>query len=240
MKGETIMKTSLALSFRFTGFLAVPLLAQDTLKVNSDSVTLKFENERVRVLESVLKPGAKENTHSHPRYVTYVIDAGTVRNHRDGKTSDYSFKKGEVLYRDALTHWAENIGRTATHVIMFELKNLDTSGEPYSVPPDKEPAKLSPQYYTIHVDNELVRVLEYRLKPGQKEPMHSHPCGVVYYLTRAKWRVTSADGKTTESETTVGQIVWRDPTTHAVENVGKTEARAIAIEIRGPCKAAAK
>jgi quercetin dioxygenase-like cupin family protein len=234
------LRPRLARSFIVLLIAAVPLLAQDTLTVNSDSVTLKFENDRVRVLESVLKIGAKENTHSHPRYVTYVIEAGTVRNHRDGTTSDYSFKKGEVLYRDALTHWSENIGRTAERVIMFELKNSDTAGEPYLVQPDKDPVKLSPRYYKVAVDNQYVRVLEYRLKPGQKEVLHSHPCGVVYYLTGAKWRAWSQDGKTTESETRAGEIVWRDPTTHAVENLGKTEARAIAIEMKGPCKAAGK
>ena len=231
-------RLNFARSFILLFIAAVPLLAQDTLKANPDSVTLKFENDRVRVLESVLKVGAKENTHSHPRYVTYVIDAGTVRNHRDGTTSDYSYKKGEVLYRDPLTHWAENIGRTASHVIMFELKDPDTSGEPFKVPID--PVKLSPQYYKVRFENEYVRVLEYRLKPGQKEPMHSHPCGVVYYLTGAKSRVSSPDGKTTEGETTAGEIVWRDPTTHAIENIGKTESRAIAIEIKGACKVAGK
>jgi quercetin dioxygenase-like cupin family protein len=209
--------------------------AQDTLKANPDSVTLKFENDRVRVLESALKPGAKENTHSHPRYVTYVIDAGTVRNHRDGTTSDYTYKNGEVLYRDPLTHWSENIGKTANRVIMFELKDAKPSGKPYQVPPEKDPVKISPQYYKVAVDNEYVRVLEYRLKPGQKEPMHSHPCGVVYYLTGAKWRVTAPDGKVTESDTTAGEIIWRDPTSHAAENVGKTDARAIAIELKSSC-----
>jgi quercetin dioxygenase-like cupin family protein len=234
---KLIMKTeqSLSLISCILALAAITISAQDTLKVNSDSVTLKFENDRVRVLESVLKPGARENTHSHPRYVTYVIGAGTVRNHRDGTTSDYRFKKGEVLYRDPLTHWAENIGRTAPHVIMFELKNVDASGEPFRVRAEQDPIKLSPQYYKVPVDNEYVRVLEYRLKPGQKEPLHSHPCGIVYYTSGAKWRVVSADGKTTESETTAEEVIWRDPTTHAVENVGKTEARAIALELKGPC-----
>jgi len=231
------MKTlpGFALTFLILALTAITASAQDTLKVNPDGVKLLFENDRVRVLESVLKPGARENTHSHPRYVTYVIDAGTVRNHRDGATSDYTFKNGEVLYRDPLTHWSENIGSTVNHVIMFELKDVNASGEPYKVPPDMDPVKLSPKYYEIPVNNEFVRVLEYRLKPGQKEPMHSHPCGVVYYLTDAKWKVTSSDGKITKSNTTVGKIIWRDPTTHAAENIGKTEARAIAIEIKGSC-----
>ena len=229
-------KQSVSLISCILALSAVMASAQDTLKVNPDNVTLKFENDSVRVLESILKPGARENTHSHRLYVTFVIEAGTVRNHRDGKTSDYSFKEGEVLYREALTHWSENIGRTATHVIMFELNNPQTSGTPYAVPPDKDPVKLSPQYYKVHVDNDAVRVLEYRLKPGQKEAMHSHPCGVVYNLSGAKWRIVSADGKTTDSETAAGGIAWRDPTTHAIENVGKTEAHAIALELKGPCQ----
>jgi quercetin dioxygenase-like cupin family protein len=232
------LRSGLARSFIILFVAVVPLLAQDTLKVNSDGVTLKFENDRVRVLESVLKPGAKENTHSHPRYVTYVIDAGTVRNNRDGTTSEYTYKKGEVLYRDALTHWAENIGQTPTRVIMFELKNSDTSGAPFRVTPEMDPVKISPQYYQVRFENEYVRVLEYRLKPGQKEAMHSHACGVVYSLTGAKLRVTSPDGKATKSEAIAENIAWRDPTSHALENIGKTDARAIAIEIKGPCKAA--
>ena len=236
------MKTeqTFALVLFILAFAVVTVSSQDTLQVNSSSVKLKFENERVRVLESELKPGTRENTHSHPRYVTYVLGAGTVQNHRDGKTSDYTYKMGEVLYRDPLTHWSENTGKTPTHVIMFELKDAVIPGEPYVVPPDKEPVKLSPQYYNVAVDNQYVRVLEYHLKPGQKEPLHSHPCGVVYYLTGARWRAVSADGKTTESETTAGEILWRDPTSHAVENFGKTEARALAIELKGPCKAAAQ
>ena len=40
--------------------------AQDPLAVNSNTIVLKLENSRVRVLEATLKPGDKEKTHSHP------------------------------------------------------------------------------------------------------------------------------------------------------------------------------
>ena len=69
---------------------------------------------------------------------------------------------------------------------------------------------------------------------------HSHPCGVVYYLTSTKWKTVSEGDKPTETDTTAGEVIWRDPTTHVRENIGKADARAIAIEIKGPCKAAAK
>jgi hypothetical protein len=38
---------------------------------------------------------------------------------------------------------------------------------------------LSPQMYTVRLENAYVRVLEYRSHPGEKEPMHSHRPGVV-------------------------------------------------------------
>jgi len=39
----------------------------------------------------------------------------------------------------------------------------------------QDPVKLSPQYYKVLLENDQVRVLEYRLKSGEKEPTHSHP-----------------------------------------------------------------
>src|SRR5678816_1210936 len=70
------------------------------------------------------------------------------------------------------------------------------------VAPQPDPVRQSPQYYRVLVDNEVVRVLEYRLKPGEKEPMHGHPAGVVYYFGDAKFRTTFPDGRVTEPAVT--------------------------------------
>ena len=98
----------------------------------------------------------------------------------------------------------------------------------------QDPVKLSPQYYKVLIDNDEVRVLEYRLEPGEKEPMHSHPRGFVYYLADAKLRVSFPDGKTEESELKAGEAHWRNAITHAVENIGSTEAHIIALELKRP------
>ncbi len=96
---------------------------QDPLVVNSKTIGLKLENPRVRVLEATLKPGDKEQTHSHPAYVIYVIEGGKFRNHAtDGSVSDGEFKTGDVIYRDAVTHWAENTGDTTIRLVLVELK----------------------------------------------------------------------------------------------------------------------
>ena len=98
--------------------------AQDPLVVNSKTIVLKLENSRVRVLEATLKPGDQERTHSHPAYVIYVIAGGKVRNHAaDGTITEAEFRAGDVIYRDPITHWAENIGNTTIRLELVELKN---------------------------------------------------------------------------------------------------------------------
>ncbi len=97
-----------------------------------------------------------------------------------------------------------------------------------------DPVKLSPQYYTVRLENDRVRVLEYRLKPGEKEVMHSHPAYIVHFLSDATLRATLPDG--TKSETTVkkGDIVWREPVSHATENIGRMELHALLVELKTP------
>jgi beta-alanine degradation protein BauB len=98
----------------------------------------------------------------------------------------------------------------------------------------QDPVKTSPQYYKVLLENDQVRVLEYRLKAGEKEPVHSHPAGVVYVLSGAKLKFSYPDGRTEERTAATGETIWRDPTTHAVENVGDTEAHAITIDLKTP------
>ena len=97
--------------------------AQDPAVVNK-TVKVKFENEKVRVLEAELPAGVKEAVHSHPAYVIYVVAGGRIRTYTaDGKTTEAELKTGDVLYREPLTHAAENIGTTTTmHFILVELK----------------------------------------------------------------------------------------------------------------------
>jgi len=98
-------------------------LAQDPAVVNSKTIKVRFENDHVRVLEATLPPGVKEQVHSHPAYVIYVLEGGRYRNYAsDGKVTEGELKAGEVLYRDPLTHAAENIGDKPLHMILVELK----------------------------------------------------------------------------------------------------------------------
>ena len=96
----------------------------------------------------------------------------------------------------------------------------------------QDPVKTSPQYYKVLLENDQVRVLEYRLKPGEKEPTHSHPAGVVYVLGVATLKFSYPDGHAEERTAATGDTIWREPVTHAVENIGKTEAHVIVIDLK--------
>src|SRR6266516_3772250 len=69
----------------------------------------------------------------------------------------------------------------------------------------QDPVKTSPQYYKVLLETDQVRVLEYRLKAGEKEPMHSHSAGVVYVLSGTKLKVGYSDGRTEERALLLGR-----------------------------------
>ena len=94
----------------------------------------------------------------------------------------------------------------------------------------QDPVKLSPKMYTLLLDNEHVRVLEFRCNAGEKEPLHFHPGLVAYVLTPGKYRMTS-DGKTTEGEGKPGEVLWGDAGTHVFECV--SGMRTLITELKG-------
>ena len=96
----------------------------------------------------------------------------------------------------------------------------------------QDPAKIDPAHYKVLLDNEYVRILDVRHKPGDKSPMHSHPHHAVYWLTDSTLKFTSADGKTKTVTTKAGQVVWRDAETHTAEITGKTPSHSLDIELK--------
>ena len=92
--------------------------------------------------------------------------------------------------------------------------------------------KTAPDVYTLIMENERARVLDVRFKPGQKAVMHSHPDHVVYVLKDGKLKITLPDGKSTEFSLKAGQAIWMEAGQHAAENIGKTEANNLVIELK--------
>ena len=97
---------------------------EDPYKNNPSSLSVKLENDSVRVMEAVLPPGYKEKLHTHPPYAMYILNGGTVRMHfADGTTRDVMFNTGEARFSDKVSHWAENTGTSTIRVLLVELRH---------------------------------------------------------------------------------------------------------------------
>lgn len=93
-------------------------------------------------------------------------------------------------------------------------------------------AKVAPKNTKVLIDNDQVRVIEVWLKPGESLPMHSHPANVVVFVTAGKGKMTTADGKVTETERKAGEAVWSDPVTHSNLNTGTEPTKAVVVELK--------
>ena len=96
----------------------------------------------------------------------------------------------------------------------------------------EDAVQVAPHVYTVLFENERVRLLEVRLKPGDSSAMHSHPAYVIYGLDGGKVKFNSPSGETAEIEIKAGDVMWREPEEHAVDNIGSTEAHAVLFELK--------
>lgn len=115
------MSRSLAIAFLL--MFTVTAHAADPASTDGDKYKVRFENDRVRVLEYADKPGEKTHQHDHPAFVLYAVSPFRRKLALpDGKVLTREFKAGDVMWSDAQTHIGENVGDTPTHVIMIEMK----------------------------------------------------------------------------------------------------------------------
>ena len=96
----------------------------------------------------------------------------------------------------------------------------------------QDPVKVAPHAYKVLLENDRVRVLDFRLKPGEKAAMHWHPAYIVHVLSPAKVKFTSPEGTSREIENKPGETFWHEEGSHAAENTGTSELHALEIELK--------
>jgi hypothetical protein len=94
----------------------------DPAASNPDLYKVIFENDRVRVLEYLDKPGQSTTPHVHPDSTMYTLSSFKRRLISAGREVDVEIDAGSVRWLDAQEHSGLNIGDTDTHVIFVELK----------------------------------------------------------------------------------------------------------------------
>jgi len=98
----------------------------------------------------------------------------------------------------------------------------------------------APEHHRVIFENERVRVLDTRIKPGEKVPVHAHAwSSVTYFLTVGDFIRYDADGSIGLDSRTIGfdiepgAVMWLPPLPpHSAENVGDGEIRGITVELK--------
>jgi beta-alanine degradation protein BauB len=229
MRRSIRVTTVVSMMFALTMFCAASAMAQDPAKVAPDLYKVRLDNAEVRVLEVKGKAGQKAPMHKHRDYVVYSLTDGSAR-HTDAKgaASDSSLKAGQAIWRDAESHASEVV--SDIHVLLFELKGRKATKRARAAAAD-DPTKVDPDHYKVLLENDRVRVLEFRGSPGNETPMHSHPGYVTYNLDGGKTTFNSK-GKTVEVVSQAGEVRWHDAETHSGKNTGETELRVLIVEIK--------
>jgi quinol monooxygenase YgiN len=103
----------------------------------------------------------------------------------------------------------------------------------------QDPVALYPENYRVLLENERVRVIDFRLAKGASEKAHHHRQHVAYVLQGFRIRFTFPDGSTALRETKSGDVLFSEEVTHASENIGDTDAHGILVELKQPARKAA-
>jgi len=106
-------------------------LASDPVVMAPKSYRVVFENEMVRVLEYNNRPGLGPcgvGRHYHPKHLDiFLSEFSGQMTHEDGSVSKPKgkTKMGQVAWFEAEWHEVENVDKSATRVLMVELKDAN-------------------------------------------------------------------------------------------------------------------
>jgi quercetin dioxygenase-like cupin family protein len=103
---------------------------------------------------------------------------------------------------------------------------------------DLDPAVSNPQHYTVVLENDRVRVLLYRDRPGEETTPHRHPDSVMYTLSSFERRL-HAGGEERDVAMDAGTVAWLPAQEHHGLNTGDTETHVLFVELKEPAGGAA-
>ncbi|CAA9464289.1 MAG: hypothetical protein AVDCRST_MAG38-546 [uncultured Solirubrobacteraceae bacterium] len=100
----------------------------------------------------------------------------------------------------------------------------------------RDPTVSDPDKYEVIFENERVRVLEYRDRPGDRTSPHRHPDSVMYTLSAFRRRLMQGD-RVSDVALEAGRVGWLAAQEHHGENTGDTDSHVIFVELKEPSSA---
>lgn len=106
----------------------------DPVAVSPDMYKVLLENEHVRVVEYGILPGQKDNWHTHPAKVSYIVAGGSLRiTPEEGESFIVEEETGSTTWFEAVgKHFGENVGTTPVRIVFVEIKEAESGREDIS------------------------------------------------------------------------------------------------------------
>ena len=96
-----------------------------------------------------------------------------------------------------------------------------------------DPVLVSPRQFEVLIENDHVRVVRYRLSPGENDTWHTHPAKVSVVVAGGTLLITTADGESFEVLEESGSASWMTSLgEHFAKNIGDTPVQIILVEVK--------
>jgi quercetin dioxygenase-like cupin family protein len=96
-----------------------------------------------------------------------------------------------------------------------------------------DPTETDPDKYKVVFENDRVRVLEYRDRPGDRTSPHHHPDSVMVTLSSFDRRLIH-NGEHRDVKLESGRVNWLTAQEHSGENIGSSETHVLFVELKEP------
>lgn len=129
----------------------------------------------------------------------------------------------------------ESEGRKMTRRELLGLLAALTGGEALAANTAPDPVNLNPRSYRVLFENEKLRVIEFRSKPGLGvcgQGRHSHPEHLTIALSGGKVKLREGQGAPKIKEVPPGFMFWSPAEVHEVENVSGRDIHAYMVEYK--------
>jgi len=123
---------------------------------------------------------------------------------------------------------------TGTGIMQRPLLGRHSQGSFDRVPyMSGDPTVTDPDKYKVVFENDRVRVLEYKDKPGDRTSPHRHPDSVMYTLSSFERRLVQGE-READVQLEAGMVRFLAAQEHHGENIGTTESHALFVELKDP------
>jgi hypothetical protein len=108
--------------------------------------------------------------------------------------------------------------------------------EKWRWPEELDALRAAPEYHTLMMENDQVRVLDTRVPPGHKVPLHTHrwPCALFIKSWSDFVRCDESGNMVADSRLGAApgaEVAWSGPLgPHTLENVGDCDLWVVAVE----------